>query len=341
MVHWSKKCMKVLIFFPSINRGGIEKNLISWHKALTDLGVDVHVICLSNNNNKIHFKNFYQSRSTYDAIKRVNKSNYDFIFVFRGIILPVLLKLIGHKIYYRLNNSSDHWKHEKSIKRCLSEFTKKITYQFADGLIANSQELKRQYQSYNEKIYLVRNYFKSNYRKNQYLVNNSFILVGRLEHQKNPNLAIRAFMELGLENSILHIYGDGSMLQDLREKYKNNNIKFMGWVDNIPYYNYKYYLMSSRYEGSPNALIEAMSSGCIPIITPFKTGGKELIYLAGCPNYCISKDFQVTNYKSSIRKVLKQEVNCNHYTIIKMHNYHKLKESLKYICNENFNMGPA
>ena len=59
----------------------------------------------------------------------------------------------------------------------------------------------------------------------------------------------------------------------------DTNISFMGRNNNMSsiYPQYGVFVLTSNYEGLPNALIEAMSSGLICISTNCQTGPKDLI----------------------------------------------------------------
>ena len=90
--------------------------------------------------------------------------------------------------------------------------------------------------------------------------------VGRLEKQKNYSYLIDS-----LSNSkySIDIVGRGSLKESLKKESgeKNVNLKLLDPIDNESllevYQDYKYFILTSFYEGNPKALIEAMSSGCI------------------------------------------------------------------------------
>jgi len=92
--------------------------------------------------------------------------------------------------------------------------------------------------------------------------------VGRLEKQKNYEYSIKSL--IGSEY-VLDIVGEGSKKSYLYKLAKKEKVKinFLGILDNEElqklYPNYKYFLLSSFYEGNPKVLIEAMSFGCIVI----------------------------------------------------------------------------
>ena len=114
-----------------------------------------------------------------------------------------------------------------------------------------------------------------------------FVAVARLNTQKNYPMMIRAFAAVAKENPVytLDIYGAGTpeatqKLQMLISQLgMEENIHLCGWTRDISKAlpSYDAFLMSSDYEGMPNALAEAMASGLICLSTDCKTGPKDMI----------------------------------------------------------------
>ena len=117
--------------------------------------------------------------------------------------------------------------------------------------------------------------------------NNWIINVGRLTKQKNQALLIEAFASIHREypELELHIFGDGDLKEELETLADSLGLKdkvaFEGVVDEAiyRYRNSKLFVMSSDYEGFPNALAEAMAN-CLPVIcSKFDSGvAEELIH---------------------------------------------------------------
>jgi glycosyltransferase involved in cell wall biosynthesis len=96
------------------------------------------------------------------------------------------------------------------------------------------------------------------------------IFVGRLNEEKNLFNLIEAVAQTGLT---LDIYGNGDIRNKLEAHAKKLNAKvnFMGVVPNneLPgiLNRYRYYILSSFYEGMPKTLLEAMACGLVCIGT--------------------------------------------------------------------------
>lgn len=113
-----------------------------------------------------------------------------------------------------------------------------------------------------------------------------WVAVGRLAEQKNYPMMIRAFAEVIKEypDEQLRIYGEGPMRNELQHMIESfgmsNNIALQGQSSNIPSVlaDAKGFLMTSDYEGMPNALMEAMAVGLPCVATDCPCGGSaELI----------------------------------------------------------------
>ncbi len=109
--------------------------------------------------------------------------------------------------------------------------------------------------------------------------------VGRLEKVKGFDLLIKAFSEFVKvqQEYILSIYGEGkernSLQSIINDLHLTGKVFLHGKVSDIPQRIYKSYMfvLSSRYEGMPNALMEALACGIPCISTDCDFGPRELI----------------------------------------------------------------
>lgn len=112
-----------------------------------------------------------------------------------------------------------------------------------------------------------------------------FITVGRLIEIKGHKYLIEAFSKVKTEipNSKLIIRGDGPFRIELemfiRKKRLENDIIFLELKKNIFKYLAKsdIFILSSKYEGFPTVLLEALACGLPIISTNCKTGPKEIL----------------------------------------------------------------
>ena len=111
------------------------------------------------------------------------------------------------------------------------------------------------------------------------------LYAGRLNEQKNPILLLRAFKRIRKDVCCsLVIAGDGSLRREVNQAIAaldlSEDVIPLGWVDN-PYplmSRATALVLSSDYEGSPNALLEAMALGCPVIATDSPGGSREALH---------------------------------------------------------------
>lgn len=107
---------------------------------------------------------------------------------------------------------------------------------------------------------------------------------GRLTAQKNQALLIRAFAAIaGDVEEELRIYGEGELRRSLEALIANlgmeGRIRLMGASDDMPaaLAGCKLFVLSSDFEGMPNALLEAMAAGRCCVSTACPCGGPEAV----------------------------------------------------------------
>ena len=170
----------------------------------------------------------------------------------------------------------------------LKRILMKILYSKADGFVFQTEEAKSFFSKkiqnksviipnpINEKFIIEP--FKGERKK-------EIVSVGRLEEQKNQQLLIRAFSKLSKEYNDykLVIYGEGSERENLENLVKDlnieNNVELPGETDDIKnkIYDASLFVLSSNYEGMPNALMEAMALGIPVIATDCPCGGPRFL----------------------------------------------------------------
>lgn len=114
--------------------------------------------------------------------------------------------------------------------------------------------------------------------------------VGRLEDQKGFDLLIEAFARLSPAefHCELWIAGRGSRRQVLERQAVDlgiaDRVRFLGEVDDVTRLmrDARVFVLPSRFEGFPNALLEAMASGAPCVAADCPSGPKELLSVDEC-----------------------------------------------------------
>lgn len=118
---------------------------------------------------------------------------------------------------------------------------------------------------------------------------NRIVSVGRLHPQKNQNLLLEAFEKIASRYPKIRLdfYGDGELHDELQIR-----IEAMGMVNRVSLHSSRkdifdcirkarLFVLSSDYEGMPNALMEAMSLGMPCISTDCRPGGARTLIKDG------------------------------------------------------------
>lgn len=142
-----------------------------------------------------------------------------------------------------------------------------------------------------------------------------FVAVARINSQKNYPMMIRAFAQAVKHDPscTLDIYGAGSAekIQSTQaligQLGMENNIHLCGWRRDISdiLTQYDAFLMSSNYEGMPNALAEAMAAGLVCLSTDCKTGPKDMI--CSGTNGILAKTANADSFAEGITSILNMD----------------------------------
>lgn len=333
----SKK--KLLILLSSFSGGGAERVTINLANHFYNNNIDVSFLVFSDSgemksevNKDIKIYEMKSKRARYSLFtlsKKINEICPDIVFSTLGPLNIVLL-MIRHrlkskpKIICREANfiSIDKQRYSVLVKHMLS-FLYKIYYPKADVIVAQCEAMKEEIENFCEykkksnvvRIYNPVNDVKIDYLKKEKNVYNSkkinLVTVGRLTYQKGYDMLIDIFAELHkeYENANLHLVGTGEMELELKNKVKTlnleNEIIFHGYQSN-PYVYIEQadcFLLSSRWEGFPNVLIESII--CETPIVSFncKSGPNEIIPSNGVIGELV-ECFNENEFAEKIKKVL-------------------------------------
>lgn len=138
--------------------------------------------------------------------------------------------------------------------------------------------------------------FKYNYK--------NVVAIGNLSSRKGFDNLLKVFSRLKNENILLHILGDGKdreILHQMKEFLGLKNVVFHGRQEN-PYQFLKYadlFVLSSRYEGFPNVLLEAGACGIYSLANNCPGGINEIIQ-----NRINGEVFDIENHEDFSQKLM-------------------------------------
>lgn len=174
---------------------------------------------------------------------------------------------------------------QSKAHRAAVELERRV-YEGADAVVVTTAKMREQvvenYSLVPEIVNVIPNYVESDRfipvdrRENSKL---KIGFLGRLDEQKDPELFLNAVSDLDCE---IEIIGDGHMRDKLQKiaKLAKAQISFLGNVahSELPevIQGWDLFVMTSRYEGHPKALLEVMSCG-IPVIATAVSGIQELL----------------------------------------------------------------
>lgn len=140
------------------------------------------------------------------------------------------------------------------------------------------------------------------------------LAVGRLGREKGFDLLIRAWALIGETRRgwCLRIVGQGPELANLRSLACalgiDQTVETPGQISSIgdEYRVASVYVLSSRYEGYPNALIEALASGCFCVAFDCRTGPREILERVGSGTLVNAED--IAGLARAIEQAMKADL---------------------------------
>ncbi len=290
--------MKILFYIGNLKKGGAERVVATLSNKLIEKN-EVTIVTTTDekveynlNKNIRHFslKNFDGNKNpivkNFIYLKRlkkcINEIGPDIIL---GFLPEPSYRLLLLKPFIKspiiISDRNDPKVEYASLK---SRTIMNVLYKRADGFVFQTEEACEYFsKKIQDKSVVIANPVDDRFLKTKYIGNESkeFINVGRLNEQKNQILLIESFKDVikKYPNYKLLIYGDGNLKSELStyisDSKLNNNVKLCGNVDDIENIlkEKKCFILSSKYEGMPNALMEAMAVGMPCISTDCPCGG--------------------------------------------------------------------
>ena len=298
--------MHIMFFYYSLSGGGAERVITSLANLFVSKGVSVTIAVLEekeiayyidtrvnivNIESKLREYNQRNSKLSWTTCLRneIKNRKPDVVIAF-SLELYILAEIASSFLPVKTigsERSATKWETASLRKKVLMW----VASVLCDGFIfLTSNGMKSYPKAIWKKAAVIPNAVYANpiLQSNQSLVNQKFnciVSVGRLIKGKDFTTLLRAFASFHHEfpEYTLDIFGVGpekDNLINLTKKLKiDGSVNFMGHVNDIPAVLSKYsmFVFTSRSEGMPNALIEAMANGLPCISTDCSFGPSELI----------------------------------------------------------------
>ena len=285
--------------------GGAEKSMIKVANALSIRGLRVAIVtfdeCIAPfdilDNVDVHFIKIESRRGIKRGFERYNKASFLLQKISSKIViafwfqLSIIFYLLSLKYKFKIYYSERGDPTDKEYLG-LNGWMRKLVFPKMDGFIFQTRGAQSCFpESVVKKSIIIPNPVYIKY--DDYVTTKKrlpiVVAVGRLTHQKNFKLLIKAFAEVVVKFPAVNlvIYGDGVMKEDLLL-----TINSLGMSKRIQLHepvkdlfneikDSSVFVLPSLYEGMPNALMEAMALGVPSLSADCPPGGPAELIIEG------------------------------------------------------------
>lgn len=287
-----------------LNREGYEIKIIQIYNSRIDyhLNSDIEVVFLSTCK-KMAIRNI---SLVLKLRKEILLSNPTYVISFlANVNIYALLSLLFVNIPCIVSERNDP---NREPKNQFLKFLRNILYKKASKIVCQTSKAKNYFLKYGFKnVIIIPNPIEVNYIESIADYHSKrLITIGRLAKQKNHLMMLKAFIEFKKNNPsyTLEIYGEGpekSFLENYISDNQINGIKFMGFKKDIEFYvkGATGFILTSDFEGMPNALMEALAYGIPSVSTNCEIGGPAELIENDVNGYLVDPG----NYKEFAKKM--------------------------------------
>lgn len=300
--------MNITLVISSLKCGGAERVMSNMANYWSQKGYEVYIVKFDNSldepfynlSNRINVTSldlykvshnlFYSIINTFYRINKIRKaivktkpdvviSFIDIVNIFSiisllGTGIPII---ISERVNPKFHNIGAKWDH-----------LRRFIYPLASKIVIQTDDIMDYFNKVRKKCIVISNPVKEpgSYIKNpRPEIHRRIIAIGRLNYQKGFDLLIKAFKIVSISHDdwVLCIFGEGSERGSLEYLINELSLKdkvILSGITDTPYdeiIKSDIFILSSRYEGFPNALCEAMACGMPVISTDCPSGPSSII----------------------------------------------------------------
>lgn len=339
----STKSKKILFCASTVSH--INNFHLPYLKAFKEIGYEVHVavnekadIAFADRVIKIpFFKNIISPKNLfaiYKLRKLIKTEKYAKISsntTLAGLVVRFSLMFLKDRpLLYHIAHGY-HFNHKQGLKKFIYLVPEKIASYVSDHVMVMNHEdllMAQKYKLYRHKLHYIdgigisTSRFKTITAEEKRMLRSRmgltdddfvFVYIAEFSKRKNQELLIKAFSNCNLKNCILLLAGDGKELNNCKKLVNKLNqsdrIRFLGYVDDVPSLlaACDAAVSSSRSEGLPFNIIEAMGCG-LPVIVSDIKGHRELVehgkngLLFENDNICKLTECMITLYSMNLKQ---------------------------------------
>jgi len=326
-----RNIMKITIFISALSGGGAERVACNLANHLCDFGHDIEILTMGDTvaaeplRDGIKYSPLLPNEERSNALvnnakrilrlRRYMKTQKVDAYV---VMLPVTTELMLRfsnltKAPIIVSERADPTVYSIETQKSLQKLTPR-----ASGFVFQTEDAKAWYEPYLKGVesVVIPNAINPAFIRPKYEGEREKVIIGagRLNEQKNFPLLISAFARIAekIPEYKLRIYGKGALLDSLQnfaeEKGVGDRVEFHGYVADMPERLEKasMFVLSSDFEGMPNALMEAMASGLPCVSTDCGGGGARFLIQNGENGILVPQNDEEA-LASAIQKILSDE----------------------------------
>lgn len=232
-------------------------------------------------------RNIWKQLKTDYIVSFIKKNNFMAITSSMGLHIPVIVSV-------RSNPSREY---PDKVTRLIAN----VLFAKAAGIVLQTGQAKEFFpDAVQKKAVVLPNSLSEQFLQTEYIGERKkeIVWVGRMDENKNPIMLLRAFGNIAEKypDWILKYIGDGPLMEELKELSHNEKcaeqICFTGRMEDVAgaIRPASIFVLTSKQEGMPNALMESMVSGLAVVSTDCPCGGPAELIEDGMNGILISVD---------------------------------------------------